>query len=182
MGRIDADVRDADTTLKRTGYNIKHGFTWRGALTSPFRRGVKKPPGRGTLQDIAPVFTDDYQATQSSNSKSPKGGKSKPSAAGPSHGGAKTEKNGKGKPSADSSNNSNQRKPPSAGHVPEGFDEQLDVLDGLMDGLAAQANAIGDELRQQNEGVEVLGDRIESVAEQTSSQSKQIKRRFRVRG
>lgn len=199
MGRIDADVREVDGTLKYTGYNIKHGFTWRGALTKPFRRGAKKPT---QSRDISPVFTDDYVSgktpPRSPASRAPP--RSPTSRGGAAHGGAKGESKA---PDGGRFSRSPRRdartgraaqagkeggyspgapKPPSAGHVPEGFDKQLDVLDSLVEGLAVQARAIGDELRQQNEGIEVLGDRIEPVMAQTEAQSKEIKRRFRVRG
>lgn len=179
MGRIEADAREIEGTLKRTGYNLKHGFTWRGALTSPFRRGAPKLTGKS---DIAPVFTNDY--TPRTPSKSPtraRGGKSvspKPAPAQGSRGtnGISEKKEKKGADGA-----SPAAKPRSAGHVPEGFDDQLDVLDSLMDGLNAQALAINAELRQQNEGIEVLADRIEPAAVEVTSQSNQIKRRFRIK-
>lgn len=180
MGRIEADARDIEGTLKRTGYNLKHGFTWRGALTSPFRRGPPKSTGKS---DIAPVFTNDY--TPRTPSKSPtraKGGRSLSPKSAPAQGGSSV--NGlfekKEKKGADAA--SPPARPRSAGHVPEGFDDQLDVLDSLMDGLNTQALAINAELRQQNEGIEVLADRIEPAAVEVASQSSQIKRRFRVKG
>ena len=174
MGRIEAHAREIEGTLKRTGYNLKHGFTWRGALTSPFRRGAPKPTGK---PDIAPVFTNDY--TPRTPSKSPtraKGGKSISPKSAPAQGGSSADTARKGADAA-----SPAAKPRSAGHVPDGFDDQLDVLDSLMDGLNAQALAINAELRQQNEGIEVLADRIEPAAVEVASQSSQIKRRFRVK-
>ena len=97
MGEIDAEARDIDDNLKRTGYNLKHGFTWRGALTSPFRKASKKPAGAaapGTRRrDIAPVFKDDYQQQQQDSNNKTKNKKS--GAAAPSHGGATIDSKGK---------------------------------------------------------------------------------------
>lgn len=182
MGHIDADLRETDETLSYTGYNIKHGFTWRGALSAPFRKAIKKP---GPVREVSPVFTDGYTggktpprspASRRAPAQSASGGAVKASATGRAT--ASPRRNG-GKEKAKESGAS---KPQTAGHVPEGFDQQLDVLDGLVDGLALQAQAIGDELRQQNEGIEVLGERLEPALTRTEEQSKAMKRRFRLRG
>lgn len=204
MGDIDAEARDIDDNLKRTAYNLKHGFTWRGALTSPFRKASKKPPGAAIRRrDIAPVFKDNYQPQQQDSNKTNK------SAAAPAHAGAT---DGKGKkertglfgtssPKRNAANKKGSKAKAGGGggggagieggnkvepglpeHVPQGFDKQLDDLDGLLDGLSAQANAIGAELRQQNEGIGTLGERVEPLRVETASQAQQIKRRFRVRG
>lgn len=193
MGEIDAEARDIDDNLKRTGYNLKHGFTWRGALTSPFRRASKKPAGAGAgtrRRDIAPVYKDDYQQQQRQDNNSNK-------SAAPAHGGAATDSKGKKDKTGlfGSSKAANKKGAGGSGgagsggaapklpeHVPEGFDKQLDDLDGLLDGLSAQANAIGAELRQQNDGIEALGGRVEPLRVETAAQGQQIKRRFRVRG
>lgn len=189
MGQIDAEARDVETTLKRTSHNLKHGFTWRGTLTAPFRRGAPKAPLKGqTHQDISPVFTDEYTSrTPSKSPTRPKVGRPKSA---PSHasgdGTGLVGKGGKDKKEAagtvTSPGDRSPAMPPSAGHMPEGFDGQLDILDGLLDGLNTQAHAINAELRQQNDGIEVLAGRIEPAAVETSSQAQQIKRRFRVRG
>lgn len=187
MGRIDADVREMDGTLKHTGYNLKYGFNWRGALTSPFRKAVKNP---GAVRDVSPVFTDGYtsgkippKSPASKNGTTSSRENSTPTR-GRLFGSGKRQGAGKSptRGSQGESSSGTMSKPPSAGHAPEGFDNQLDILDGLVEGLAVQAQAIGDELRQQNEGIEVLGERVEPVMAQTESQSKQIKRRFKVRG
>lgn len=196
MGDIDAEARDIDDNLKRTGYNLKHGFTWRGALTSPFRRASKKPAGAaaGTRRrDISPVFKDDYQQQDNSSNTSKK-------SAAPAHGGGVTDgkdkkektglfgsskaanKKGAGRGGGGAGAGSGGAAPKLPEHVPEGFDKQLDDLDGLLDGLSAQANAIGAELRQQNDGIEALGERVEPLRVETAAQGQQIKRRFRVRG
>lgn len=185
MGQIEADARGIDADLKRTGYHIKYGFTWRGALTSPFRKASKKPQGAPAagVRDVSPVFKDGYQ---NSGSSSP----------GPAHGGGATDTKAKGGlfGSSASRKNGGKKKGSEAGggdralppmvpqHVPEGFEKQLDDLDGLLDGLSVQAKAIGAELKQQNEGIEVLGAKVEPVLAETATQSRQIKRRFRVKG
>lgn len=193
MGHIDADARDVEATLQRTSHNLKHGFTWRGAITSPFRRGAPKAfPKDRAHQDIAPVFTDEYTAR--SPSKSPTRAKYSSPKSATSHAGGGASAPGRGlvaksrkdkEEVVDAATSPGKRSPtlpPSAGHVPEGFDEQLDVLDGLLDGLNVQAQAINVELRQQNDGIEVLAGRIEPAAAETASQARQIKRRFGVRG
>lgn len=165
MGQIDAEARGIDSRLKQTGYNLKHGLTWRGALTSPFRRNKPKAKGAGTPGDISPVFKDDY---------------AQPAAA-PSDGSSSPKKRGslfKGRAAEKSPPPVEARKVPE--HAPEGFEDQLDKLDGLLDGLNLQAKAIGAELKQQNEGIEVLGERVEPLRQETASQAKQIKRRFGV--
>eukprot|EP00903_Cladosiphon_okamuranus_P006999 g6810.t1 len=167
MGKIDAEARGIDNTLKQTGYHLKHGFTWRGALTSPFRRNKPKAKDVGTAGDISPVFKDDY---------------AQPAAA-PSDGSVSPKKRGslfKGRAAEKPPPPVEAPKVPK--HVPEGFEDQLDKLDGLLDGLNSQAKAIGAELKQQNEGIEVLGARVEPLKEETASQAKQIKRRFGVKG
>lgn len=169
MGQIDAEARGIDSKLKQTGYNLKHGLTWRGALTSRFRRNKPKAKGADTAGDISPVFKDGYAqqagvAPSDGSSVSPK-------------------KRGslfKGKAAEKSPPRVEAPKVPE--HVPEGFEDQLDKLDGLLDGLNLQAKAIGAELKQQNEGIEVLGARVEPLKQETASQAKQIKRRFGVKG
>lgn len=172
MGNIDAEARGIDSKLKQTGYNLKHGLTWRGALTSPFRRNKPKASGATNTGDISPVFKDDYAQQQqpapghgSSGSGSPKkrGSLFKGRAAA-----------GKETPVVEA--------PKLPQHVPDGFESQLDTLDGLLDGLNLQAKAIGAELKQQNEGIEVLAPRVEGLGQETASQAKQIKRRFGVKG
>lgn len=167
MGQIDAEARGIDSKLKQTGYNLKHGLTWRGALTSPFRRNKPKAKDADTAGDIPPVFKDDY---------------AQPAAA-PSDGSVSPKKRGslfKGRAAQKSPPPVEAPKVPE--HVPEGFEDQLDKLDGLLDGLNLQAKAIGAELKQQNEGIEVLGARVEPLKQETASQAKQIKRRFGVKG
>lgn len=175
MGKIDAEARGIDSKLKQTGYNLKHGLTWRGALTSPFRRNKPKAPGATNTGDISPVFKDDYTQQQqpapghgsgtgtSSGSPKKRGSLFKGRAAA-----------GKEAPVAEA--------PKLPQHVPDGFESQLDTLDGLLDGLNLQAKAIGAELKQQSEGIEVLAPRVEGLGQETASQAKQIKRRFGVKG
>lgn len=177
MGQIDRDARHIEADLKRTGYNLKHGFTWVGALTSPFRRASKVPPGRGVKGDISPVFKDGYQPKSPASKASPKHGAD---VSGEDK--ARGRLFGKKKDPAAAARVAGPSKPPCPEHVPEGFEKQLDELDGLLDGLAAQAGAIGAELRQQNEGIETLGSKVEPIVAETSSQAQQIKRRFGVRG
>lgn len=167
MGEIDAEARGIDSKLKKTGYNLKHGLTWRGALTSPFRRNKPKAKDAGTAGDISPVFKDDY---------------TQPAAA-PSDGSRSPKKRGslfKGRAVEKSAPVVEAPKVPE--HAPDGFEDQLDKLDGLLDGLNLQAKAIGAELKQQNDGIEVLGARVEPLRQETASQAKQIKRRFGVKG
>ena len=194
MGQIDRDARNIEADLKRTSYNLKYGFTWVGAVTSPFRRASKVPQGgqRGKGGDVSPVFRDDYQVKGTSNGKSPTkktSGQHGAETAGDEKqkGSLFARKKGSSEaatPAARAANGSgvDRSKLPCPEHAPEGFEKQLDELDGLLDGLATQAGAIGAELRQQNEGIETLGSRVEPIVEQTSSQAKQIKRRFGVRG
>ena len=168
MGRVDAEARGIDSTLQQTGYNLKHGLTWRGALTSPFRRNKLKAKGAGTAGDISPVFKDEY---------------TQPAAA-PSDGSVSPKKRGslfRGR-AAQKSPPPPVEAPKMPEHVPNGFEDQLDKLDGLLDGLNIQAKAIGAELKQQNEGIEVLEPRVEQLRQGTASQAKQIKRRFGVKG
>lgn len=181
MGEIDAEARAIDGTLKRTGHNLKYGLTWRGALTSPFRR--KKPPaaqaggGGNTGGDISPVFKDDFRQP------TPPGGA-------PAHGGSTSsipsrKKGGRfnfGSPRKKTGADETGTKaaPNLPKNVPEGFETQLDTLDSLLDGLTVQVKEIGAELKQQNEGIEVLGERVEPIRQETASQAKQIKRRFGV--
>lgn len=183
MGNIDAEARGIDSKLRRTKHNLKYGLTWRGALTSPFRRG--KPPavddGKG---EISPVFKDDYTSAEApahgdggGSSSSPK--RKSPKKAGRSLFGSSARK--KGGEAADA-REGDKATPKLPEHVPDGFETQLDTLDGLLDGLTVQAKAIGAELKQQNEGIEVLGARVEPLRQEAASQSKQIKRRFGVRG
>ncbi|CAM9384765.1 unnamed protein product [Ectocarpus sp. 6 AP-2014] len=185
MGEIDAEARDIDGTLKRTGHNLKYGLTWRGALTAPFRR--KKPPaqqaggGGITGGDISPVFKDDFRQStppggapahggNTSSTPSPKkGGRLKFGSPRKKAGAARAEEIGTKAASKLPEN------------VPEGFETQLDTLDSLLDGLTVQAKEIGAELKQQNEGIEVLGERVEPLRQETASQAKQIKRRFGVK-
>lgn len=194
MGQIDADAREIDSDLKRTGYNLKHGFTWRGALTSPFRRASKTPQGAGigggASRNISPVFKDDYNGNASSSKKAGKGAPAhggSVGAAAPPHrssknkGGKGTAAAGRGGGAGNPANNNNARLLVSE-HVPEGFDKQLDDLDGLLDGLNFQAKAIGAELRQQNDAVEALGANVDPLRVEAASQAKQIKSRFRVKG
>lgn len=196
MGQIDADAREIDADLKRTAYNLKHGFSWRGALTSPFRRTSKKPSGSGigggANRDLSPVYKDEYSNGSSANkqSKAPahdgSGGANKAKKGGGLLGSARTtnkHRDGKGAAGAtDKRSNSNNATTKLPEHVPEGFEKQLDDLDGLLDGLNCQAKAIGMELRQQNEGVEALGATVDPLRVEAASQSKQIKRRFGVKG
>lgn len=197
MGQIDADAKEIDADLKRTSYNLKHGFTWRGALMSPFRRASKKPTGSGigggANRDISSVYKDDYSNGSSSKkqSKAPAhggsgGGANKANKGGGLLGSPRTtnkSKGGKGAAgTADKRSNSNSATTKLPEHVPEGFDKQLDDLDGLLDGLNFQAKAIGTELRQQNEGIEALGATVDPMRVEAASQSKQIKRRFGVKG
>lgn len=183
MGHIDRDARHIEADLKRTGYNLKHGFTWVGALTSPFRRASKVPPGRGVKGDISPVFKDGYQPKSPASKGSPKHGEDtsgEDKARGRLFG--KKKDSAEAAAAARATRVAGFSKPSCPEHVPEGFEKQLDELDGLLDGLAAQAGAIGAELRQQNEGIETLASRVEPVVAETSSQAQQIKRRFGVRG
>lgn len=168
MGRIDAEARGIDSTLQQTGHGLKHGLTWRGALTSPFRRNKPKAKGVGTAGNISPVYKDDY---------------AQPAAA-PSDGGVSPKKRGslfKGR-AAQKSPPPPVEAPKVPEHVPDGFEQQLDKLDGLLDGLNFQAKAMGAELKQQEEGVAVLEARVEPLRQETASQAKQIKRRFGVKG
>lgn len=178
MGDIEAEARGIDGKLKRTGYNLKYGLTWRGALTSPFRRN--KPKGAaagGAGGDISPVFKDDYH----NKDNQPTAGAA--AAAAPSHasrssssslfGGIRIPRKAKAAAAP-----AVVEAPKVPEHAPEGFESQLDTLDGLLDGLNLQAKAIGAELKQQNEGIEALGARVEPLQQETASQAKQIKRRF----
>lgn len=186
MGNIDAEARGIDAKLARTKYNLKYGLTWRGALTSPFRRnkptGAVKDIDKG---DISPVFQDDYGSAEapahgkgkSSSSSSSSTKTSSPKKAGRSLFGSR-KKGGE----EDAEAGGAKAVPKLPEHVPDGFETQMDTLDGLLDGLTVQAKAIGAELKQQNEGIEVLGDRVEPLRKETASQAKQIKRRFGVRG
>lgn len=169
MGQIDAEARGVDSRLKQTGYNLKHGLTWRGALTSPFRRNKPKAKGAGTPGDISPVFKDDY--VQQAPAPSDGSSSSSPKKRGSLFKGRAAEKP---PPPVQA--------PKVSKHAPDGFEDQLDKLDGLLDGLNLQAKAIGAELKQQNEGIEVLAARVEPLRQETASQAKQIKRRFGVRG
>lgn len=192
MGHIDRDARAAEADLKRTNYNLKYGFSWRGALTSPFRRASKKPVGSGGVtREVSPVFRDDYQ---------PKAPTSEPLKAGEARNGdSKGAVSSKAQKSKlfGSLSPRNKKKGGSSGYaaaeaeataqklpenVPEGFEKQLDALDGLLDGLTVQAKAIGTELKQQNEGIEAIGARVEPMQTAATSQAKQIKRRFGVKG
>jgi len=173
MGKIDAEARGIDSKLKQTGYNLKHGLTWRGALTSPFRRNKPKATGATNTGDISPVFKDDYQQQQ----PAPRHGSSGSSGGSPKKRGSLFKGRaaaGKEAPVVEA--------PRLPQHVPDGFESQLDTLDGLLDGLNLQAKAIGAELKQQNEGIEVLAPRVEGLGQETASQAKQIKRRFGVKG
>lgn len=167
MGEIDAEARGIDSRLQRTGFNLKHGLTWRGALTSPFRRNKPKAKGASTAGDISPVFKDDYVQPAAA----PSDGSSSPKKRGSLFKGRAAEKSA---PAVEASKVSE--------HVPDGFENQLDKLDGLLDGLNLQAKAIGAELKQQNDGIEDLGARVEPLRQRTASQAKQIKRRFGVKG
>ena len=171
MGKIDAEARGIDSKLKQTGYNLKHGLTWRGALTSPFRRNKTKAAGATNTRDISPVFKDGYSSSQ-------------PEEPAPSHSNSPKKKGSlfKGRAAAGKEAPVVEQAPKLPEHVPDGFESQLDTLDGLLDGLNMQAKAIGAELKQQNEGIVVLGERVEPLREETTSQAKQIKRRFGVKG
>lgn len=191
MGHIESDARGINADLKRTNYNLKYGFTWRGALAAPFRRSSKKPPGvaagiKKTGDDISPVFKDDYQKSPAKTA--PAHGEGIAANSRKTNGGLfgsmspRRNKNGAGTAEGSNGNGSNTSPKLLQEHVPEGFEKQLDDIDGLLDGLAAQAKAIGTELKQQNEGIEVLGAQVEPARVEAESQAKQIKRRFRVRG
>ncbi|CAM9223138.1 unnamed protein product [Ectocarpus fasciculatus] len=187
MGEIDADARAVDATLKRTGHNLKYGLNWRGALTSTFRR--KKPPARaggGGINtgggDISPVFKDDFRQSTPPGGAPAHGGNTS-STPSPKKGGRfkfGSSRNKAGAASAEETGTKAASKLPA--NVPEGFETQLDTLDSLLDGLTVQAKEIGAELKQQNEGIEVLGARVEPLRQETASQAKQIKRRFGVKG
>ncbi|CAM9329231.1 unnamed protein product [Hapterophycus canaliculatus] len=189
MGNIDAEARGIDSKLKRTKHNLKYGLTWRGALTSPFRRN--KPPaesagaGDNDKGEMSPVFRDDYNSTEAPAhgdggcSMSPRKTRSSPKKAGRSLFGSSARKKDVGAAAAGAGGTASPKLPE---HTPDGFEAQLDTLDGLLDGLTVQAKAIGAELKQQNEGIEVLGARVEPLRQETGAQAKEIKRRFGVRG
>lgn len=179
MGEIEAEARGIDNNLKRTGYNLKHGLTWRGALTSPFRRN--KPTAKtagGVRRNFSPVFKDDYD---DSRPTAPAAAPSYSNSSNNSTISSPKKKAGffKGRAKAGAAAAPVVfEKPMVPEHAPDGFEAQLDTLDGLLDGLNLQAKAIGAELKQQNEGIEALGERVEPLRQETASQAKQIKRRF----
>ncbi|CAM9619339.1 unnamed protein product [Scytosiphon promiscuus] len=191
MGNIDAEARGIDGQLRRTKYNLKYGLTWRGALTSPFRRSKPTAGGAGAVGDdkgeISPVFKDDYGSAEApahgdgGKSGSSRSASKSPKKAGRSLFGSSASSRKKGAESGDAAA-AGKAVPKLPEHVPDGFETQLDTLDGLLDGLTVQAKAIGAELKQQNEGIEVLGGRVEPLRQETASQAKHIKRRFGVRG
>ncbi|CAM9658257.1 unnamed protein product [Pylaiella littoralis] len=186
MGDIDAEARSIDGKLKQTGYNLKHGLTWRGALTSPFRRNKSKVTAAGGARgDISPVFKDDYTnnndtsnqptaPSHANNSRSRSTGNRSTSPKKTSLFKARAKAGAALAPAA-------VETPKVPEHAPDGFETQLDTLDGLLDGLNLQAKAIGAELKQQNDGIEALGARVEPLRQETASQAKQIKRRFGVK-
>ncbi|CAM9792397.1 unnamed protein product [Choristocarpus tenellus] len=162
MGKTEAELRQIGIDVKDAEWNLKHGFSLRGAITGALtrgRRGRKRDKTVGSQEPIAAVFSSSY-------SQSPKKGDPKIWNEPKDTGGVEHARSQTGLSSS-----------LAAGR----YDDQMDKLDGLLDGLVVQSKKIGEELRQQSDGIEVLGEGVIQVETLTKAQNETLRSRFKIK-